>query len=89
MDADLIERLSDAEHYSWARWMDYLFSKSATLSDGSVCIPPQLVERWKRQAMTPYANLSESEKEPDRSEVRRIVPLIEAAYAQSEAAPRL
>ena len=25
---ELIERLADAEHASWARWMDYLFSKA-------------------------------------------------------------
>lgn len=82
MTPDLIERLAAAEHASWARWMDWLFQVSQQYSDGSVRIPSFLVERWKSQAATPYAELSEAEKESDREEVRKILPIIEAAFAR-------
>jgi hypothetical protein len=75
----LIEQLADAEHASWARWMDYLFSVSKRDHNGSCTIPPELAHRWERQAATPYADLSEREKESDRAEVWHILPLIDAA----------
>lgn len=82
---ELIERLADAEHASWGRWMLYLFETCQQNPDGSVTIPPVLVGRWDRQANTPYRDLTEREKESDRDEVRRILPLIEALREQSTA----
>jgi|SRR5579885_240478 len=84
----LIEALADKEHASWARWMDYLFSKCLEVPtpDGrntEMVIPMGLVERWKRQVVTPYADLSEQEKESDRKEVAHILPIIEA-YQQEQ-----
>jgi hypothetical protein len=76
---DLLERLADAEHASWARWMLYLFEQSGRLADGSVVIPADLAAHWWRQANTPYAGLTEREKESDREEVRRILPLLAGA----------
>lgn len=75
---ELIEALADAEHASWGHWMDYLFSKCAPQSVGGVYIPASLVDRWKRQAATPYADLSEREKDSDRAEVQKILPFIDA-----------
>jgi hypothetical protein len=49
----LFEALADAEHASWAHWMDWVFTICPTNPDGSVTIGPDLVERWKRQAATP------------------------------------
>lgn len=79
---ELLEALADAEHASWARWMDYLFSQCEITvgGEGALTIPAGLVQRWKRQAATPYADLSEREQESDRQEVRKIAPLIEKAY---------
>ena len=79
---DLLEQLADAEHESWSRWMAYLFSVSRRNDDGSYTIPPDLAAHWERQAAAPYAALTEREKESDRSEVRHILPLIEAALLQ-------
>ena len=73
----LIEQLADKEHYSWSRWMRYLFTKCEKTSDGSLTIPGHLVAHWLRQAGTPYAELSEKEKQSDRNEVAHILPLIE------------
>lgn len=78
---ELIEALADKEHDSWARWMDYLFTKSVANADGSTTIPADLTERWERQCATRYADLSESEKQSDRNEVARILPFIDE-YAE-------
>jgi hypothetical protein len=73
---EMIEKLADCEHASWARWMTYLFSKCESCPEG-LLIPSHLVERWERQANTAYSNLSEQEKQSDRAEVAHIVPIIE------------
>jgi hypothetical protein len=74
--SDFIEELADKEHASWGRWMQYLFSKSEGHGDGSITIPASLALRWFRQADTPYAELSEQEKQSDRDEVAHILPII-------------
>jgi hypothetical protein len=85
-DKELIEQLADKEHESWARWMDYLFSRCPFTEKGDAIIPRELVQHWKRQAATPYANLSESEKQSDRNEVAHILPIIkEYAHAATTA----
>lgn len=74
---ELIEQLADKEHASWGRWMEYLFATCENHNDGSVTIPTDIVLRWSRQAKTPYADLSEREKQSDRDEVAHILPIIE------------
>ena len=74
---ELIEQLADKEHASWASWMKYLFSRCPMRSDGAKIIPFELVERWQRQIDTPYAELSEREKQSDRDEVVHILSIIE------------
>ncbi len=74
---ELIELLADKEHDSWARWQSYLFSRCPFTLEGDAIIPRELVQRWKRQINTPYAELSEQEKQSDRNEVAHIVPLID------------
>jgi hypothetical protein len=73
---ELIERLADKEHASWARWMDYLFSKCWKDGNGCMVIQEALVDQWQRQIDTPYAQLSEQEKQSDRNEVAHILPII-------------
>jgi hypothetical protein len=77
----LVEALADAEHASWSHWMDYLFEQCRPRPEGGLIIPPELVSRWMRQAATPYSALSEPEKESDRQEVRKILPIIELYLA--------
>ena len=45
--------------------------------NGCVIIPKEYADRWFRQINTPYAELSEEEKESDRKETRNYLPLIE------------
>ena len=85
---ELIEQLADKEHAGWAHWMKYLFSKCLEVGDKdedgyeSVVIPRELVKRWQRQVATPYAELSEKEKQSDRNQVADILPIIDE-YVES------
>lgn len=69
------ERLADLYHSQWSDWMKYLFDK-CEWSRGVPLIPPWAVARWKRQMNTPYAELSEEEKEKDRKEADKYLALI-------------
>lgn len=81
MRDDLREQLAAIEHARWARWQSYLHSKCAINHDGSLTIPANLVERWEHQIATPYAMLSEAEKDSDRREVDGYLPLVKKEYA--------
>ena len=72
---DFIEKGADLEHNRWARWQKYLFSKCTKNEDGTLTIPRWAVERWSREIDTPYSELSEEQKESDRKEVRKYLPL--------------
>ena len=73
---ELTEKLAAAEHERWSHWQRYLHSKCERNPDGSLLIPSHLALQWERQIATPYSNLSESEKESDREQVRAYLPLI-------------
>jgi len=73
---DLIERLAAIEHERWSHWQRYLHSKCIRQSDGSLLMPVQLVQRWEKQLATSYVDLTDAEKESDREQVRRYLPLI-------------
>lgn len=74
--ASLMERLAAIEHERWAHWQRYLHDQCARLDDGSLVIPKELVERWEAQITTPYADLTPEERESDRDQVRRYLPII-------------
>lgn len=77
-EQELIEQLAEKEHASWARWMEYLFStcSNSVSKPGDLVIPAKHVRHWMRQIETPYAALSEHEKQMDRDEVAHILPII-------------
>lgn len=62
----LREELADLAHEQWSGWMRYLFDN---WSDDSVA-------RWQRQMETPYAGLSEEEKDSDRKEADRVLAVL-------------
>lgn len=74
--APLLEALATIEHERWSHWQRYMHSLCRRKPDGSLVVPAELVERWERQITTPYADLTDSEKESDRNEVRRYWPTI-------------
>jgi hypothetical protein len=53
--------------------------KGVRQADGSLVLPAELVERWDRQAATDYHDLSAKEKQSDRDQVSRYLPLIATA----------
>src|SRR5947209_2303620 len=71
----LIETLAAVEHERWSHWQRHLHEKSARQSDGSLLIPAHLVQQWENQIATPYSQLSEKEKESDREQARKYIPL--------------
>ncbi|WP_199084607.1 hypothetical protein [Bosea sp. ASV33] len=73
---ELMEALASIEHERWAHWQSYVHSKAIRQPDGSLLLPPELVEKWERQIATKYADLTEREKESDREQVNKYLPLI-------------
>jgi uncharacterized protein with von Willebrand factor type A (vWA) domain len=76
------EKLAAAVHESWSGWMDHLFRQCETGPNESVIIPKHFVQRWHRQLNTPYAELTEPEKDSDREQADRILRAIEQSKKQ-------
>ena len=85
-DPEDIEVLAAAEHESWSGWTKWMLGqiekelRPAIDEAGRDGEDPMLafenlpcVQRWRRQMKTPYAELSEKEKESDRKEAREKV----------------
>lgn len=81
---DLREKLADVQHEIWSHWMKWQFSCCTENPDGSVTIPAEKVERWKRQMNAPYAELSNNEQESDRREADKILKVLETHQHDSE-----
>jgi len=75
-DEDLIEALANVQHAIWSHWMNYQFRICHRNEDGSVTIPTDMVERWKRQMATGYADLSEREKDSDRNQAHKVMDVL-------------
>jgi len=75
----LIEQLAAVEHKRWAHWQRYMHGKCKSRPDGSMVVPAALVQKWERQSAAPYDTLTEAEKESDRNQVRRYIPIVLAA----------
>jgi hypothetical protein len=86
---ELVEPLAAIEHERWSHWQRYLHSQCSETKGGMVQFAANLFHRWAVQIETPYANLSEKEKESDRQEVRRYLPLIEKALADQREVGRI
>lgn len=72
----IFERLAHIEHERWSHWQRYVHSHCIRQADGSLLIPSDLVERWERQITTDYADLTDQEKNGDREQVKKYLPLI-------------
>jgi hypothetical protein len=79
---DVIETLAAVEHERWSHWQRYMHERGVRQLDGSLLIPADLVRRWQKQIETPYSELTEQEKDSDREQVRRYIPLIVQALAK-------
>ncbi|MBY3323818.1 hypothetical protein HFO02_09370 [Rhizobium laguerreae] len=79
---DLIEKLAAIEHERWAHWQKFVHTSGTRQADGSLILPPDMVERWQRQIETPYSDLSDAEKASDREQVSKYLPMVEAWFLQ-------
>lgn len=77
----LTEQLATIEHERWSHWQRYVHKQGLRQPDGSLLLPPDLVARWEKQIETKYSDLSEAEKESDRDQVRKYIPLIVSALS--------
>jgi hypothetical protein len=81
----LVERLAAVEHERWSHWQRYLHNKCVPQgNDGTLLIPANFVKRWQKQIDTPYSELTEEEKESDREQVRKYLPLIVDALCKKK-----
>jgi hypothetical protein len=77
---ELIETLASVEHERWSHWQRYMHSKCAPHGeDGALLIPADLVKRWEKLMAIQYWELTDEEKESDREQARRYIPLIVGA----------
>lgn len=76
---DLVDELASIEHERWAHWQRYMHEKAIRQKDGSLLIPHDLVDKWERQISTPFDKLSDDEKDSDREQVAKYLPVIKAA----------
>jgi hypothetical protein len=77
---ELLETLASVEHDRWSYWQCYMHSKCLPQGDdGALLIPADLVKRWEKQIATRYSDLTDDEKESDREQVRKYLPLIVSA----------
>ena len=76
IDKKIFEKLADIEHIRWSNWQKYVHSICIKNEDGSLTIPKEFVEGWKRQINTKYDNLTETEKISDRKEVKKYLKII-------------
>jgi len=61
-----IEALAECEHIQWSHWIKYFLDN----------ITPKNIAKWRKQANTPYSELSEVEKEEDREWAYKVIDLL-------------
>lgn len=72
----LLEQLAAIEHDQWADWQRYFHGQCISNPDGSLTVPASYVAALNRLIGTPYAELPEEQKQYDRDEVMRYLPLV-------------
>lgn len=65
-----LEKLAELEHNQWIHWTKYMLDN---LTDENI-------KRWRRQIETPYSELSEKEKESDRSWAKKVLNIINGKF---------
>jgi transcriptional regulator with XRE-family HTH domain len=68
-DDVLLETLATLEHEQWAHWTRHMLYN----------LTPENIARWRQQIDTPYAHLSDQEKESARQWARKIITILQRA----------
>jgi len=81
--SDLYEKLASIQHEIWASWQKYVHNHKLKSDPRSVGFTLSVddVDRWNRQIITPYSELTEKEKDSDRKQVDKFWHLIEKLQA--------
>lgn len=88
------EKLAELEHQQWAHWTRHMLEVLNPLLQMAAFSPLRLagsdkareaLERWKRQINTPYADLSEKEKDSDREWADKVLAAMERKEAHPNA----
>jgi ADP-ribose pyrophosphatase len=77
MNNPLLESLAALEHEQWAAWTKHFLSNQTQ----------ENVERWKKQLIATYEELSESEKEADRVWARKVLSLLNTSEKPTNDVP--
>jgi len=90
-ESELIEKLANIEHIRWSKWQSWVHNRlqyTELIGDDGNKYAYYLMttddyERWERQINTDYQDLTESEKESDRREVRSYLPLLTSKITEA------
>lgn len=66
IDKELLEKLAELEHNQWCHWTKYFLSMRTKENEN----------HWREQMRIPYSELSEEEKNSDRSWARKVLEVI-------------
>lgn len=80
---NLVDILAAKEHERWSHWQKYMHAQGIKQADGALLMPADLVARWEKQISTEYRLLTEQEKESDRDQVRKYLPVIADAISKA------
>jgi hypothetical protein len=91
VESELMEKLASIEHIRWAKWQVWVHNRLQYTElkgdDGNkyayYLMTSDDYERWEKQINTDYQDLTESEKESDRREVRSYLPLLKTHLKQA------
>jgi hypothetical protein len=72
----ILEAVSEQCHKQWSGWTEHFLSKTKECCSEHISMDVTWIDRWRKQIATPYADLTEEEKESDRREARKILEAI-------------
>ena len=76
MNDETREKLAALEHEQWAHWTRYMLSVLDPNENGELAEYFPEVRRWMRQCETPYAELTEAEKDSDRAWADKVIEVV-------------
>jgi hypothetical protein len=89
LKTSLREELAALEHDQWAHWMKYFISKTEVVASIfhhriQIIMQQEDMDRWERQWDTPYAELSEKEKDSDRNWADKVLEIVKVGLTREE-----
>lgn len=70
------DKIASLCHDQWSHWIVSLLGKGTPNADGTLTVPKDVIDRWRRQMNTPYDLLSDTEKDLDKVEADKFLKVI-------------